>query len=211
MARALRVVCLTAGLLIGGWQSAEAGLIDWMEELSGPGPFTGYGGITATICDFRESPGALRLGQTKPCFFVDYRHLRTREKDDASEFGKVRANAFDFGVSWQLFRFLELGAGGGVILFDGNKDPARPTLTFARLAIKPVLLMIPYDCWEEHQTWAKWASVVKLYFKEGIILKNVNAGDFGVAPGASTFDVDYDKVTSFGVMFDVTEFWRPWR
>jgi len=214
MARVIRVVCLTMALLAGGWRAAEAGLIDWMEELSGPGPFTGFGGVTATICDFRKLPGALPLGQKKPCFFVDYRHLRTREEDDSSEFGKVRANVFDFGVSWQLYRFIELGAGAGFVLFNAKTNDERTTkmtLTAARLAIKPVLMIVPSDCWEAHQTWAKWASSVKLYVKEGIILHNVNAFDFGVEPGVSTFDIDYDKITSFGVMFDVTEFWRPWR
>ena len=211
MARVIRLVCLTVALLAGGWRAAEAGLIDWMEELSGPGPFTGFGGVTATICDFRKLPGVLPLGQKKPCFFFDYRYLQTREKDDSSEFGRVRAHVLDFGVSWQLYRFIELGVGGGTILFDGSENPAKPTLTAARLAIKPLLLMTPSDCWEAHQTWAKWAGVVKLYVKEGVILHNVDADDFGVAPGASTFNIDFDKVTSIGLMFDLTEFWRPWR
>ena len=221
MARVTRLVCLAAALLVGGWQPAEAGLIDWMEELSGPGPFTGNGGLVGTICfggplkSESESRAARIVGSApedkqKPCAYFDFRHLETENDDNFHQFGRtVGATAYDFGATWLLYRPIEVGAGVGFIRFAANDVSAtRMTLTGPRVVIKPLLMLTPTRHWGG--TWARVASVVKLHARQTIILGNLQASDFGVAPGLSAFDVDNDQVTSFGVMFDVTEYWRRW-
>ena len=207
MARVLRVLCLMVIVLACGWKPAEARnpFLDWMEELSGPGPFRGWGGFVATICFGGERfPGRYSEDIKKPCAYFDFRKLEAEENDNFLEFGEVGATAYDFGATWQLYRPIELGVGMGFVRFAANDvSTTRMTLTAPRLVIKP-LLLIPGS-----SGWGKWTTILKLYARENIILGNLQATDFGVAPGRSTFNVDNDKVTSFGVLFDLTDFWRP--
>jgi len=209
MARALRVTCLMVVVLACGGRPAEArwAFLDWMEELSGPGPFTGGPGLVATVCNFRDLRGAFSEDKRKPCFYFDFRHVEAKDSDNFREFGEVGATSYDFGATWQLYRPIEVGVGGGFVRFAANgESTTKFTLAVPRLAVKPLLMLTPTRHWGG--TWAKWASVPKLYVRESVILGNLKATDFGVAPGLSTFDVDNDQVTSFGLMLDFTELWR---
>jgi hypothetical protein len=226
MARVLKVMCLTAALLVCSGRPAEARLIDWLEELSGPGPFTGNGGLVGTICfgsavksEGRAARivGAAPEDKRKPCAYFDFRHFETENDDNFHQFGKtVGATAYDFGATWLLYRPIELGAGIGFVRFAANDvSTTKMTLTGPRVVIKPLLMLTPVSKWRDSNgaptTWAKVASVVKLHARQTVILGNLQATDFGVAPGLSTFNVDNDQVTSFGLLIDVTEYWRPWR
>jgi hypothetical protein len=206
MRRVLRLGCFT--LIVMGLCSrpAEAGLWDWLEELSGPGPFRedALANFTARVC-FTPTP---RSGSREPCVYLDYRRFINNEDDNFfEEIGEVRATAFDFGLTWEIWRPIDVGVGGGFLRFHtSKKDTTRTTLVGPRVQVKPLLFFRPAPYWSQDQNLRRrqWASVLKFYVRHSVILGRLQGTtDFGAEK--SSFDVTNDRVMSYGFLLDFTE------
>jgi hypothetical protein len=205
MKRALHVVSLVLVLAAVSSRPAEANLWDWLDQLSGPGPFASRGNIAFTLqCE--PAPGTrtrddnwlniLRPDERGQCWYFDQRVFRS-EADD--RFGPVTASISEVGSSYQLVGSLEVGAGAGLARFSSEGASAtRLTLTFPRLVFKPLRLIPQLD-------ERRWPSFFQVYYRETLIVGPLRHDDFDFEEGV-TFSVDHDRVKSMGFIIDVTAF-----
>jgi hypothetical protein len=70
--------------------------------------------------------------------------------------------------------------------------------------VKP-LIVFGSGFWAAHPEGRRWASILKYYARYSMILGRLQAEDFGVSSGQSTFDVRNDRVLSRGVLIDFSE------
>ena len=145
--RTLVVSCVVAVAMLGCARSAHAGLADWwdyLDQLSGPGPFHGGPAIGATIGCFEDGRfvwrRAIRETRFSPCVYWDWRELSARAK---GPFAEVSANLIDSGVSFHITPYFEYGVGLGWAHFgtrvrDTDFEVNNFTLTPARLMFRPL-------------------------------------------------------------------------
>jgi len=221
MKRALRLATLVVATLVAWAVPARADIIDWLQELSGPGPFheaKNKIGSLATFC----SPGGGHLIQSfdaagrqisTPCFFFDFRNFVSVEDDNFPQ--PVSVRVYDIGLSWRVARPVEIGIGVGVMDFKSDAPGAtgavRAELIAPRVVVKPILF-IPYllgnrDYWNSRPGALRWASVLKWYTRESVLLGTVTAGDFG-AQATSSFRAKNDRLTSAGFILDFSELYE---
>lgn len=212
---------------------AEAGVPDWLEELSGAGPFwtDGLSNFVATALCFHNPSDAqpvITFSQSDkvkdPCVFVDYHHLLNGEDDKFyaanGHAGKeLRVTAISIGVAFQPWEgaHTDFGIDTGSIRFHTTRgatnvrsDTSHKTVGF-RAQMKP-LLFLPLFRADRVTTRfpppRKWASVPKVYVRRSAILGTLSGDkDFGV-PG-STYARKNEWVWSIGGLLDFTELWRP--
>src|SRR6185295_9519946 len=134
MKRALTVCALVLVAIAATPRPAQAwALWDWMQEWSGPGPFTGDHPMVL----YCSRPRLLPPGDPRPpCWFVDVRQLVADENDNFPV--KVSVKFFDVGRSWPvqvgpLRESVEAGIGVGLMVAAGDelkgvKTALRPTL-----------------------------------------------------------------------------------
>jgi len=209
-----RVTTFAAGalmVLLAVASPAEAGMWDWIKELSGPGPSEGRGNLLGTMCfdPLRTAPW------TQPCAFVDWRSFENESDNNFPN--NVRIEAYDFGVTWKLHTSgaIEVGAGAGLMRFSSddriNNSGAQVittklTLTAPRVVLAPIGLFLDKT---DRDFLSNLARVLKLYARYNFISGKLDATDFGVrlgtGPGESTFSVDGDFVPSYGFIFDLGE------
>lgn len=171
MKRALSVAVLTTAILLLRVMPAHAGLWSWLEEFSGPGPFTASKpGLYLTFCTpppiggkaeqgktpmdlptwnwskkrvLGLVPGMPSKGATKSCFFYDDAAALSVDADDARGFPKIDVRTHDIGASVPFAQgMFEIGAGMGWISVSPNGSTARrPTVTPLRLVSRPLTLI----------------------------------------------------------------------
>lgn len=215
MQRARRLGWLTLILVGLCSRPVEAGLKDWLEELSGPGPFHERDvNLMATLCFDTEKPRVQADDVKKPCFFVDFRRLvNDVEKDNfAPTIGEVRVTIADFGLTYRPWVSVpvQFGAGAGFIKFhtepEGTtkKDATRFTLVAPRLQITPFELLALIDKINNNTVARNFTRLVKFYANLMVITGRLQGEeDFGVV--GSTFDVKDDWVKSYGFLIDFSE------
>lgn len=238
MRLSLRVGFLVLAMSLIGSARAEANIWDWLSELDGPGPSRSRGNFMLNlICgvpaDSTNLAGtsysvvpmgaatkepnrlfglpALRIPDNPntraTCLFVDFRALHA--EDDAN-FYPVTITITELGTSIWVHKALEIGGGAGVMTFSSQNpvtntdfNGARLTITFPRLVFRP-LLAAPWNAWQNK----KRLGFLQLYFKESIVVGNVNQGDFASKPGVE-FGRRHQRVRSMGFIIDlVTLFGR---
>jgi hypothetical protein len=179
-------------------QPAEASLWDWLQELSGPGPFHGRFNYALTLkC---EGSGVFRPSRTDvksptTCVFFDQRFFKS-EADD--RFDSVNVVVTEIGPSIRLHPAVEVGAGIGVINFTSEgKSATRLTGSFPRLVFNP-FLALPKLQTNKHADWGFF----KIYFRESIIVGGLSEEDFSAKPG-TRFSVRHERVRSMGFIIDV--------
>jgi hypothetical protein len=217
-------------VLIAAWPgSARAqGWWDFLEELSGPGPF--YGGVTAVlkpVCFVEKTPGRddrVVVGWwgkgpagDYPCLvksksvhsYVEVRvgHARTDDKPLFSDvqnqlLGRAGANLVEGLVMRQLDPAVSIGAGAGVLWFSGSViTSAVPMFTATPISVS----VTPFRL-----TGAKsrWSRLVVFRFEEIAIFGTTRAKDFNSA-SQSTFVANTEVKRSFGIDFDVLSLLKP--
>jgi hypothetical protein len=227
MKRTFQLLGLVVTVLLVCSRPAEAngGWWDWLEDLSGPGPFHSrkpYNLMLTLICTDTGVTGAERLFKfpdypkdPKPgepakqptCLFYDQRFLRT---DADTRFGTVDATMIEIGPYVRLHRSFEVGAGVGFIHFsstraDGTRlTPTQVTVSFPRLVFMP-LAAIPFGDFQTNSHWGFF----KMYYKETIIGRELNETNFALAAGSTaTFKSRYGRVRSTGFIIDGAELGR---
>lgn len=198
---------------------ADAGIWDWIQELSGPGPSGARPGknILSTFCfggdgRFKPRPRVTATATStgafnkKPCLYADYR--RFDNEDDDNFPADVTLSFYDVGPTWELLQEgqIEIGVGMGAMRSESNDvNNTQFTITLFRFTIQPLSLV---PGWERN----RWLSILKAYYRVTLIPGTIDATDFGVplgsGPGQSTFSTDNDRVRSAGFIVDVFELFR---
>ena len=214
-----RVAVLLFTMALAGSGRAEAGgLWDWLEELNGPGPSTGWNLLYNVRCSGKDGLPANARPDAVPeklsgrfavpkysnanasCLFVDYRDLHAAEDP---RFYPVDVRITEVGTSAWVHSAVEIGAGVGWMHFSSRNPMTsedfsgnRLTISFPRIVFRP-FLAIPAAKFRD----ARWG-FFQMYFKETIVVGNVNQGDFASKPG-TIFDRSNQRVESVGFMIDL--------
>ena len=212
---------LALGIVLVGSPPAEANIWDWLEELNGPGPARSRGNFMVNlICSGTRkddrSGHSRSLGRVfqlpkepdadTTCLFFDQRWLHA-EAD--ARFHPVDISITEFGTSTWVHRTAEIGAGVGVVRFSSTNPEtgqefkgARMTISFPRVVYRP-LLAIPATRIRNNPGWGFF----QVYFKESIIVGDLDQGDFASKPG-NVFSRRHQRAESMGFIIDATSFAR---
>jgi hypothetical protein len=219
MSRVLRVGCLVLSAVALCSRPADAGLADWLEQLSGPGPF-GSDALAGFVSNVVCITPKITLSQgdkeeMKPCLYVDF-HKFVNDDDDnfykaSGQDGKeLRATAYALGVAFQPSERLHTDVGGdfGRITFHTSETDTGHWTVGARAQVKPLLFVEAFST--SLVKWRKWASVPKFYLRRNVILGTVNgARDFGAIGSGAAYERKNEGIWSCGILLDFSELLRP--
>lgn len=194
----------------------------WLDELSGPGPFTGSSVELLKLCKDREGiTGTSIRGvrnwsvgtptNTTHCFWADQRFFHV---DKDQDFPAIQANLYDQGLSVTWRRLVSAGVGVGLIRFNsegptGHVTTNRLTLTPVRLTVNPLNVFSfkdPASFSERERVWSNILSVPQAYYKVVCIPGKLSGANFG-AP-TSTFTSGGECLESYGIQLNLLELLR---
>jgi hypothetical protein len=214
MKRVLLLAGLICGGLIGYPRPASASLMDWLQELSGPGPFNGRAwNAMLDVCpergisDTRFFVSEYDDKQPVRCIFFDKRRFVNIDGDNFGA-GRIDVGLWELGGSANVHRAVAIGFGFGRVRFKsqgGEKETW--VLTAPRIIVKPAMLFGAAQFWHDHEFWRTLASVVKYYVKNNVIAGRLTGADFGLKAGDANFNfvANDDQVWSRGFIIDLTE------
>ena len=212
-------ILVSAALLLPPRAVQAAGLWDWMQEWSGPGPFKfdgNAGPLFVHVCAPHEFPqrGALR------CFFYDHRTFAAVENDNFPVGVKVDMN--DVGVTTaavigRLHDSVHVGFGIGVMTTTsefgtsatgaaiGGETFNRMTLTLPRVMLKPGLAVAELivntgggDGTGDLKYWRNVLSVFKVHVGGNLVIGHMQSEDFGVPSSVHQFSEGWEYIRREG-------------
>ena len=211
---------LTLGVLVFSLMTvarpAEAHIWDFLQEWSGPGPFSSNQPMALLSACNDDYFAAARGQGSLSCPFFDYRDLRT-EANDNFPIG-VRVRFLDFGVKqklrvWKLQESIEGGVAVGLMLASGDKDAGgkdavRFTVTAPRLVVMPMLLVTELFgrsnfVTQAHQKW--YLRIFKMHLGGTVIVGPLDAEALGVDRTRSDYSRNSEYVLSRGFVVDLGE------
>jgi hypothetical protein len=217
MKRVLLLAGLACSVVIGSPRPASASLMDWLQELSGPGPFNGR--AWNAMLDVCPPKGAAedtehffaREYDLKPsavCMFFDRRRFESIQEDNFGA-GQIDVSLWELGGSAHVHRALTIGFGFGRVRFKSERGGDKDTWVFTapRIVVNPALVFGTTQFWKDHHVYWTLASVIKFYVKDNIIKGRLTGADFGLKAGEANvnFVVENDRVWSRGFILDLTE------
>jgi hypothetical protein len=184
------LVALVAGcaLLLPVQASAQSEILDWLEQLSGPGPFHGYlmsahSRVFCTVKDgddtraqwcFDDTGDKIKSVMTAEFAFAssDSNIRFSDATTEAQNTLPVHATRVLVSYQYRFHPMLDLGVGVGAIVFSGDDfaNQTHPVLTPLTMTFTPLGFMRG-----EH---AKWGRVLRLKYSERFILGDIRAADF---------------------------------
>jgi hypothetical protein len=228
MTRSLRLAGLAVLIVLVCSWPAQAGLLDILEELSGPGPFGRrigrnllFSGFCLPVRDkqrtnteyvspklgipekLEEQVNGVRTGNTITTIPSDlpcfYADVRSLSAPPDARFSRINSFLIDGGITFPVVRPFEIGVGLGAVRFrTGDLSTYRFTVTPLRFVAKP-LLFIP-----KYRNSSK-LDFLKYYIKETVIIGRLRGEDFGVSNAVFDNKNWRDFVTSGGLVIDVFE------
>jgi hypothetical protein len=175
---------------------ADAKLWDWMQEWSGPGPFSAN--LPMWLWSVCPKDKSLAAPDDPPCFYLAANRLKSPD-DGTDNFPiAVTAHFFEIGMTRNLAlgpikRAIQGGAGVGVLLAYADKDKGgktmvRPYVMAPRVTLKPVVAVLEL----RHKPvpdegWAKLLHVVKVQIGAGVIIGPFGPENLLEDPTRSTF------------------------
>jgi hypothetical protein len=127
------------------------------------------------------------------CGFADFAYYSA---DAGGGFPQLTAKAIDVGFSARLHDGIDLGGGGGRMIFRGDEvKKGYWTLTPVRLIVRPLLLALP----EERRRG--WMGFLNIYWKETYVAGPITAAHF--AAPSKDWAVQGELVRSFGFNIDI--------
>jgi hypothetical protein len=185
-----RVVVLLALLTL--WPSAAfaaKGWWGWLEELSGPGPFRGYGIAMPVVCTRDGDVVSCWSRQNPPKRLVvadvgrlgSGSNLRFKDLPDTPENRReVRALLMSGMYMFRLHPAVDVGFGAGTARFSGDDLMSVWRFTLPVGATVRPLAFVPQ--WEKK----RWASLLQGQFEEILIAPGIKGSDFGSTSTFST-------------------------
>jgi hypothetical protein len=178
----------------------------WLEELSGPGPFTGATFLAPLIC-FEDGEqvscgrATRERGQTlvaRTGRFTSGNRPRFQDlpRDDEDNRGAVYVVPISGLYLFRVHRSVDVGLGAGLMRFSGDRFDAfyRFTLTPAHASLRPLLL------WKTN----RWTRLLRIEVDSTFVTKGFRGTDFGNT--RTTFRSEPEFLTSAGVIIDVGAF-----
>ncbi len=211
MRRSTPLFCLIA-LLVGAPSLvfAQGGGKGGIERQSGPGPWHGYDffGPVACITDENDVEpvwGCYKVlrGGKEPKWWIDFEFGDYESKDDEL----VNNTTVDL-KRWELRAttlvgstggIVEVGFGAGAFHYSGEFDSFTKFTLPVRVAAYPLKF-----CRERCK---RWNSVLQVWAKESFLVGRLTGADFGVP--ASSFNENWEAVSSFGVLIDFRWLAKP--
>ena len=193
-------------------QPARADIWDWLEDLSGPGPFHSRGNIAGTLyCNKANVNGKdlggwfKPLGRDSPKYACYYASVRAFRSDEDAKFKETSIQLYDAGTMFRPFRDIpafEFGVGAGLMhMSSGGLGSNRFTVTFPRVALKPLLLIGPLQKGERRDNYG----FIQLFFQETRTVHGFSSSDFSTQPGFTYAPPTNGEVLkSFGFIIDAT-------
>jgi hypothetical protein len=220
MSRVLRVGWLILSVVTLCSRPADAGLADWLEQLSGPGPF-GSDGLASFVSNVVCITPKITLSQgdkeKKPCLYVDFHKFINDDDDEfykasGQEGKELRATAYALGVAFQPSTRLhtDVGVDFGRMTFHTSETDTGHWTFAARAQVKPLLFIEAFEKDANFIPWRKWVSVPKVYLRRSVILGTINgARDFGAIGSGAAYERKNEGVWSCGILLDFSELLRP--
>lgn len=201
--RTMVVWCVVAAAMLGCAPSAHAGLDDWwdyLDQLSGPGPFRGGPAIGATIGCFEDGRfvwrRAIRERRFRPCVYFDWRELSAPPR---SPFAEVSANLVDSGVTFHITPYFDYGVGVGLAHFattvrETEFTVNNFTVTPARLEVRPLRI---FRQWRANTR----AGFLQVVVRDTVRFGRLTSADFG-AP-SDPWSTGTEHLTGVTLVIDV--------
>lgn len=202
----LAIICL--------WPSsafAASGFWAWLEELSGPGPFRGWGARVPVLCqkdndvvscwegldaapNRRLLVSFARLGSGK--------NLRFKDLPDTPENRlEVHVTQLSGVYMFRVLKQVELGFGAGTMVVSGEK-----LQTQWRLALVPGSLSVRPLAFIPALKNTRWAHIPRGEAETSFVVPGFTASQMGVP--ASSFKVGPEFQTRLAIVFDFTALWQ---
>lgn len=214
MLRVARVNVLVFLFMLMGVQTARADIWDWLEDLSGPGPFHTRGNLSGTFYCSKDKPDPNRpelggwfrpLGRDSrkyACFYADVRRFRS---DADLRFQETSMDFYESGTMLRPIKdipAIEIGAGVGFVHMDsGGLTSTRFTISFPKVALKPFLLIPKLQQRENRDQYG----FIQLYFRETRTVHGFSPSNFSTQPGFTYAPPSNGEVLkSFGFIVDAT-------
>ena len=212
--RTLVVWCVVALGMLSCSSPAYAGLGDiWdvLDQLSGPGPFSGVPVLTGKFTCWEDGVKKVRTSMvdpdlSDPCLYFEFRRLHA---DPDVRYQKVTATLAGVGVTYHVLKVFEVGASGGLAVFKttvGNTDyTVRNAVISPRLVFKPLRAFVPK--WRNSSR----AGALQMHYRPTIRFGKIDGSDFGVP--ASTFSAGTEFMPKGGsfIVIDLFDLFRPQR
>ncbi len=215
MRRLIFVACMVAGVVQAA--PAEASFLSWLEELSGPGPFTGpvFSVPVACVHDSsrdgpRCNPDGPPLSGTIHVRFGNFysrasdRRFKDLNDDLDDNHGVVRVRPFSVVYLLRLHRALEVGGGGGVMFLSGDRfSPfTRLVLTPFTASLTPLTIR---RAWPRGK-WRQAARALRIDVDAMLVPQGFRGSDFNNS--RTRFDSGPDLLWHAGVVLDFSAFGR---
>lgn len=212
MLRAVRINVLVFLCILISAQTARADIWDWLEDLSGPGPFHSRGNLAGTLycnkdnVNGQPSGGWFRpLGRDSTKHACYYASVRLFKSDADARFAETSIDLYDAGTMFRPIRDIpafEFGVGAGLMhMNSGDISSNRFTITFPRVALKPLLLIGPLQKSAHSDDYG----FIQLFFQETRTVHGFSGSDFTTQPGFTYAPPPNGEVLkSFGFIVDAT-------
>jgi hypothetical protein len=190
---------------------AQSEFLDWLEGLSGPGPFHGYfmsansrvfctsndGGATTAHWCFDDTSDKIRTVMTAEFAFATS-DSNTRFADATSEPQNtlpVHATRVLVNYQYRFHPMLDLGVGFGMMVFSGDdfSNQTHPILTPLTMTFTPLGFL--------KGDKAKWGRVLRVKYSERFILGDIRAADFHSLVSTYLKNGEWNTGISIGVDF----------
>ena len=229
MIKRLRIAVVLLVFLLGPWSVARAGFIDWIDQLSGPGPFWGVGGDVRLACTGVENestpppaPAPVQKALTSHAMsWLTFRRCllndlpKTKRPSVSLDLSLSYARSFSNDLTYQA------GTGDthvsifslaptvwwnpippvGVGTGVGVNTFLGPTFsTFSRFYLNPVQVEIKPFAFSKDQWFSAKASWFTIRAGYELIPKGFDATDFGAIPG--TFHTGHETLPKVAILID---------
>ena len=203
----IRLAALALALMLNPAAAhASDGWMEWLEKLSGPGPFGGkfpgwqvpvYCWPNQSILCWNDDGEAgktvllLHFGRSST-------GLQRVFDDTPNDIRDIHALAIDPAVMFRLHRVMEVGASLAFIRFSGDRvDPFwKVGLTPVRITYTP-LALVPAE-----GKWKVARRILKIWVEETYLAGSLNGADFGNP--SSAFKSNGEWKTRWGAIIDLT-------
>ena len=184
----------------------------WLEELSGPGPFTGATFLAPLICfengeqvSCGASPrerGQTLVARTGRFTSGDRPRFQDLPPGDEDNRGAVYVVPISALYLFRVHRSVDVGLGAGLMRFSGDRFESfyRFTLTPAHASFRPLLV----PDWKDRKKLKKWLAVLRIEVDTSFVTKGFTGADFGNTRTA--FRSAPEFLTSVGISIDFGDF-----
>jgi len=201
----------------------DGGWIEWLEKMSGPGPFWGAGGYVRFYCIDKDNRGAAFCWRNP----AKYPNARPRDERHIFEFGAGYFKTFDGKARfldtpddtrtihvlriepryyYRVHQAFDVGVGVGLRRYSGEETG--DFAPFTRWSVTPASLVFVPGALGTGDTDSPWRRLVKLHLEESWIGGISAARDF---KGVSKYETDGELLSSVSIEFDVLVFLKGYK